>query len=538
MARESAIFSGIMNNPGINNYTGSIPDLGAGYAKKGFQLTPEMIQALLAFGAGTLANNTGNYGQFGPAVGKGGLMGLNAYNQATRTSFLKKQQEEEEKYREAMLGLRGEELGLKKNAYQLEQDKYKGAMGMLDQLGFGAPTGVQSPVPPNTQPGAGMPSLSPQEDQLRQKFAGLTPEQQQMFSPKLRNMLGQSYGGMLRQDPDILSTQQAHDLLINDQDPYAPRQQAQPPVPQPQAQPQSVMPEINQAMKYSRAAVPLTMLNKEAGAAVGSHADRLLKQQAFEQTQRDFARGKITFDPYGIGRHEDEDYEFVMVRDETGAIVPKPVTTEEAQVIRNKGRKAGAANTTIIEKSDEAYLKQRLKDKAETVKTYEVAAASAKKIKRSFAKFRELEKSKGGAFQGGLAPGLTGALNFLATFGVKISRDTLANSQAMQSINTKMLADWMADLGGARGLTETEAMLLAKALPNINQSIESRKQIMDILEAAADRVIAEYDSIKAQEEALYPDIPGLRIDTLPRVSGRPLITDDDIEKEIQRRGLK
>jgi hypothetical protein len=107
----------------------------------------------------------------------------------------------------------------------------------------------------------------------------------------------------------------------------------------------------------------------------------------------------------------------------------------------------------------------------------------------------------------------------------------------MQSINTKILADWMADLGGARGLTETEALLLARALPNINQSVESRKQIMEILEEAADRSISDYESIKAQERELYPDIPGLKIETSPKAEVKPFITEADLDKEIARRGL-
>lgn len=42
-------------------------------------LPPEQAQGLLATGLGILANNTGHYGAFGPAVGAGGLTGLQSY---------------------------------------------------------------------------------------------------------------------------------------------------------------------------------------------------------------------------------------------------------------------------------------------------------------------------------------------------------------------------------------------------------------------------------------------------------------------------
>lgn len=47
-------------------------------------LPPEQAQGLLATGLGILANNTGHYGAFGPAVGAGGLTGLSNLQQQTQ----------------------------------------------------------------------------------------------------------------------------------------------------------------------------------------------------------------------------------------------------------------------------------------------------------------------------------------------------------------------------------------------------------------------------------------------------------------------
>ena len=41
-------------------------------------LSPGQL-GLLSAGLGILANNTGHYGAFGPAIGRGGLLGLQGY---------------------------------------------------------------------------------------------------------------------------------------------------------------------------------------------------------------------------------------------------------------------------------------------------------------------------------------------------------------------------------------------------------------------------------------------------------------------------
>jgi hypothetical protein len=64
---------------GFGSYQPSAADFG----EKQQQQSPGMSDAgmwgLLAAGLGILANNYGNYGQAGPAIGKGGMMGLNTF---------------------------------------------------------------------------------------------------------------------------------------------------------------------------------------------------------------------------------------------------------------------------------------------------------------------------------------------------------------------------------------------------------------------------------------------------------------------------
>lgn len=54
--------------------------------------------ALLSAGLGILANNTGHYGQAGPAIGKGGLIGLNTFTQL-------KQQQADQRRQEAQMSM-------------------------------------------------------------------------------------------------------------------------------------------------------------------------------------------------------------------------------------------------------------------------------------------------------------------------------------------------------------------------------------------------------------------------------------------------
>jgi hypothetical protein len=67
-------------DPGFGSYQPSAADFGE---KQAQQQSPGMSDAgmwgLLAAGLGILANNYGNYGQAGPAIGKGGMMGLNTF---------------------------------------------------------------------------------------------------------------------------------------------------------------------------------------------------------------------------------------------------------------------------------------------------------------------------------------------------------------------------------------------------------------------------------------------------------------------------
>src|SRR3990167_2822001 len=82
---------------------------------------------LLNIGLGILANNTGNYGAFGPAVGKGGLQGIQAMQQAQLLALQKKLSE---------LQMQRQAMEMKKETRE-EQEyerKLKARQGLLDTM--------------------------------------------------------------------------------------------------------------------------------------------------------------------------------------------------------------------------------------------------------------------------------------------------------------------------------------------------------------------------------------------------------------------
>jgi hypothetical protein len=67
-------------DPGFGSYQPSAADFGEKQAKQQSPFNSDAgMWGILAAGLGILANNYGNYGQAGPAIGKGGMMGLNTF---------------------------------------------------------------------------------------------------------------------------------------------------------------------------------------------------------------------------------------------------------------------------------------------------------------------------------------------------------------------------------------------------------------------------------------------------------------------------
>jgi hypothetical protein len=102
-------------DPGFGSYQPSAADFGEKQQQQAQQQSAGMSDAgmwgLLAAGLGILANNYGNYGQAAPAIGKGGMMGL-------QTFLGERQVQERNKFAQQELDQRKEQVGINRQVME------------------------------------------------------------------------------------------------------------------------------------------------------------------------------------------------------------------------------------------------------------------------------------------------------------------------------------------------------------------------------------------------------------------------------------
>ena len=111
-------------------------------------MSPEMKMGLLQAGLGIMANNTGHYGAAGPAIGKGGLIGAQGYNDAVKLKLLKEQQAADEEYRKRKLGIEEGDLDLKRQDANRELSASDALSRALEAT---QPQAIPQPVVPGAQ---------------------------------------------------------------------------------------------------------------------------------------------------------------------------------------------------------------------------------------------------------------------------------------------------------------------------------------------------------------------------------------------------
>jgi hypothetical protein len=121
---------------GFGSYQPSAADFGEKQAKQQSPFNSDAgMWGILAAGLGILANNYGNYGQAGPAIGKGGMMGLNTFLEqrqiAERNKFAQQELDQRNQqiqqagdYQRSMMRQGDRRLGLEEGAAnrKLEQE--------------------------------------------------------------------------------------------------------------------------------------------------------------------------------------------------------------------------------------------------------------------------------------------------------------------------------------------------------------------------------------------------------------------------------
>jgi hypothetical protein len=130
---------------GFGSYQPSAADFGEKQAKQSPFSSDAGMWGILAAGLGILANNYGNYGQAGPAIGKGGMMGLNTFLEqrqiAERNKFAQQELDQRNAqiqqagdYQRSMMRQGDRRLGMEEEAYKQKEAQALATRNLALQL--------------------------------------------------------------------------------------------------------------------------------------------------------------------------------------------------------------------------------------------------------------------------------------------------------------------------------------------------------------------------------------------------------------------
>jgi hypothetical protein len=131
---------------GFGSYQPSAADFGEKQTKQQSPFSSDAgMWGILAAGLGILANNYGNYGQAGPAIGKGGMMGLNTFlgerQVQERNKFAQQELDQRNaqiqqtgRYQDAMIGQGDRRLGMEEGAYRQKEAQALATRNLAIQL--------------------------------------------------------------------------------------------------------------------------------------------------------------------------------------------------------------------------------------------------------------------------------------------------------------------------------------------------------------------------------------------------------------------
>ena len=392
-------------------------------------LSPEAIQGLLAFGLGTLGNNTGNYGLFGPAVGKGGLLGMQAYGNAKQQSLDTRRQEQDERFRTFQMENATIAQKLQFQKMQQEADNQR---RIQEQLG--AILGPQS-ARTNAQPIQSQVFPNGQQD-----------------APEVR--------------------------------PYNPGMQA----PQVGVQGAPLMdPE-----RLARGGLSMAGLDPQVASTLMSGANFFQgAQQKSEEAKRkddEFARGKMT--PVtglpGIFVNNDNEKYYKWVRDSKGSLVEQELNTDELTALDLASGRARAPRVSMTQTQETEEAK---KVGGASGEEYAAIQKAALETPKTIARYSQLETLLDGVNTGKLTPLGTELAAYAASLGLNVDKN-LGNKQAAVALASQMALELRNPSGGAGmpgALSDRDREFLVRMIPNLSTSPDGIKQMVGFAKKMAER---------------------------------------------------
>lgn len=205
-----------------------------------------------------------------------------------------------------------------------------------------------------------------------------------------------------------------------------------------------------------------------------------------------------------------------LARTYAPAVVQGPSGPIAAQVQSGTGKvdvidKTPRVNVTTVSKGPQAGAEEIFRKGGETVAKLGDIARTATSMRDNIQRMRSLEER--GVFTNKQQGMEALAINILQGFGVPLSADLvnkLSNSETFNSVGIKAWQDLVNSYGGNRGVTDQEAIKIAKIVPQLSSSPGARAQLYDILQNAADRQISQFqEANSAFTEAVRQGKPEL-----------------------------
>lgn len=182
-------------------------------------------------------------------------------------------------------------------------------------------------------------------------------------------------------------------------------------------------------------------------------------------------------------------------------------TTGQLQKLDNATKISVNASPTIV--GQRAGLGEFYKNAANQIQTLGQTAQKAQEMQQSLAQLQELDK--GGVYSNATSGPITFISNLAQAVGIPTDPSKLGNTEAYNAVVNQVWQNLVSQMGGNRGVTESEAAQIKQMLPLAAQSPQARQELFAILNKDAQASIERYqtankaygDSVTAEDPRIF-----------------------------------
>ncbi len=179
-------------------------------------------------------------------------------------------------------------------------------------------------------------------------------------------------------------------------------------------------------------------------------------------------------------------------------------TTGQLQKLDNATKISVNASPTIV--GQRAGLGEFYKNAANQVQALGQTAQKAQEMQQSLAQLEELDK--GGVYSNATSGPITFISNLAQSVGVPTDPAKLGNTEAYNAVVNQVWQNLVSQMGGNKGVTESEAKQIKQMLPLAAQSPQARQELFAILRKDSQAAIERYQAAnKAYGESVMQEDP-------------------------------